>query len=81
MTVDRTAGEIRMCYDFGEVITASIPETLREDSLDAFTSLFIGQDGTGNYSVSLSATVDEFMLFDGAFDVEDIKALAAYYGF
>lgn len=81
VTVDRTAGEIRMCYDFGEVITASIPEALREDSLDAFTSLFIGQDGTGNYSVSLSATVDEFMLFDGAFDAEDIKALASYYGF
>ncbi len=80
LVVDRTKQEIRMCYDFGAVITAPIPASLQDDSLNAFDSLFIGQDGTGKYPVKLSATVDEFMLFDGAFDREDIDALAAYYG-
>ena len=80
LIVDREKHEIRMCYDFGEVITASIPENLRGDSLDAFSNLCIGQDGTGAYNVSLPATVDEFLLFEGAFDREDIDALAAYYG-
>ena len=69
-----------MCYDFGEIITATIPDNLKDDSLDAFGSLYIGQDGTGDYTAALSATVDEFMIFDGAFDQEDIDALAAYYG-
>ena len=80
LVVDREKQEIRMCYDFGAVITAKIPEGLQADPLDAFSTLYIGQDGTGSYSASLSATVDEFMLFNGAFDREDIDALAAYYG-
>lgn len=40
----------------------------------------IGQDGTGAYNVPLPATVDEFMIFDGAFDQTDVEALKAYYG-
>ena len=69
-----------MCYDFGDVITAKIPAGLQADSLDAYTKLYIGQDGTGAYAAALAATVDEFMLFDGAFTAEDIQALRAYYG-
>jgi hypothetical protein len=80
LVVDRAKQEIRMCYDFGAIITATIPDNLKDDSLDAFGSLYIGQDGTGKYTAALSATVDEFMIFDGAFDQEDIDALAAYYG-
>ena len=40
----------------------------------------IGQDGRGSYNVKLPATVDEVMIFDGAFDQADIEALKAYYG-
>ena len=80
LVVDRTNNEIRMCYDFGDVVTSTIPASLQDDSLDAFSSLYIGQDGTGKYSAALSATVDEFMIFAGAFERADIDALAAYYG-
>ena len=80
LVVDREKQEIRMCYDFGDVITAKIPAGLQADSLDAYTKLYIGQDGTGAYAAALAATVDEFMLFDGAFTAEDIQALRAYYG-
>ena len=49
-------------------------------SFDGTDALNIGQDGTGAYSANLSATVDEFMIFGGAFTDADVKALAEYYG-
>ena len=79
--VDRDAGKISLCYDFGDIVSVDIPESLKDTSLTTvFTSLNIGQDGTGKYEYSLPATVDEFMIFDGAFGSEDVEALAEYYG-
>ena len=78
--VDREKGEISICYDFGAMSTTKIPTALLNASLDAYDVLNIGQDGTGNYKVGLPATLDEFMIFDGAFDRGDISALATYYG-
>lgn len=80
LVVDRTAGEIRIALDFGDFGVFAIPDSLKESSLDAFNVLNIGQDGTGAYSSSLSASVDEFMLFDGALTREDLAKLAEYYG-
>ena len=80
LIVDRESNEISVCYDFGAATTVAIPAALQNVSLNAFSSLNIGQDGTGNYSVGLPATVDEFMIFDGAFDRADIAALSDYYG-
>ena len=42
--------------------------------------LNIGQDGTGELKYPLLATLDEFMLFNGVLDENDVKALAEYFG-
>lgn len=78
--VDREAGEIRFSYDFGPMTTAVIPDSLKDDSFKGLSQLCIGSDGTGEYKYRLSAVMDEFMMFEGAFTVEDMVKLAAYYG-
>jgi hypothetical protein len=80
LVVDREAGEIKLAVDFGEFSTLTIPESLRDVSLNAFEALHIGQDGTGAYYVPLTAAVDEFMIFDGALTRAELAQLAAYYG-
>jgi hypothetical protein len=80
LVVDRSAGEVKISVDFGAFQTLAIPEALKEDSLDAYSVLNIGQDGTGAYGQVLSATVDEFMLFDGVLTQADMDKLAEYYG-
>lgn len=79
LVVDRTAGEIRFCYDFGEMQTSKIPASLQDADFGAFDCLNIGQDGTGMMG-SLPAAIDEFMLFDGALTQSDVAKLAEYYG-
>ena len=80
LVVDREKGEVKLSYDFGAFQTMAIPAALKDDSFDAYEVLNIGQDGTGSYSASCKATVDEFMLFDGALTEEDIAKLADYFG-
>ena len=80
LVVDREKGEVKLSYDFGAFQTMVLPASLKDDSFDAYDVLNIGQDGTGSYKASCTATVDEFMLFDGAFTDTDLAALAAYYG-
>ena len=78
--VDRTNHKIGVCIDFQTIIFVNIPDSLKGDSLDtSYSVLNIGQDGTGKYGISLEATLDEFMIFEGAFDQEDVYDLAAYY--
>ena len=77
--VDRVNNKIGVCLDFGTIVTVDIPEAMRV-SMDTQYSANIGQDGTGKYNQSLPATVDEFMIFEGAFDQSDIDALKEYYG-
>ena len=79
LIVDREAGEVRIGYDFGVMVTTAIPASLKNASFDAFASLNLGQDGTGVYDISLPATMDEFMIFDGALNEEEIASLASYY--
>jgi hypothetical protein len=45
-----------------------------------YNCLNIGQDGTGDYEYSLPAVLDELMIFDGAFNQDDVDMLAEYYG-
>ncbi|MBQ4193858.1 MAG: alkaline phosphatase family protein [Clostridia bacterium] len=78
--VDREAGEIRLSYDFGEFVTAKISAGLKDISFEGLRMLNIGQDGTGRYSSSLGAVLDEFILLDGAADGDDLAALRDYYG-
>ena len=78
--VDRENAEIRISIDFGDFVTVKIPDSLKNSSANAFNVLNIGQDGTGVYNASLAATVDEFMLFDGVLDKNDVAQLKEYYG-
>ncbi len=78
--VDRENDEVRISIDFGNFVTLKFPEALKDTSANAFDVLNIGQDGTGVYSARLAATIDEFMLFDGAFDSDDVGKLKEYYG-
>ncbi len=80
LVVDRTAGTVKMAYDFGSFQTMTLPEALKDISFNGYDVLNIGQDGTGSYSASLAATVDELMIFDGALTRADIDKLAEYYG-
>ena len=80
LIVDRDSGKVHLSYDFGDFITAEIPEALKNSSFDGIGSLHLGQDGTGTYSCDLPATVDELMIFGGALSEGEIAALAEYYG-
>lgn len=80
LVVDRAAGEIKIALDFGRFTTMPLPDALKNATFNAYDVLNIGQDGTGSYGADLTATVDEFMIFDGTLTAEELKALAAYYG-
>ena len=78
--VDRTNNKLGVCLDFGTIVTVDIPAALQGASMDTNYVANIGQDGTGKYNVSLPATIDELMIFEGAFDQSDVDALKEYYG-
>ena len=80
LIVDRDTNKISICYDFGVLTTGDIPAAMQDKTFNALSSLNIGQDGTGDYSAGLPAIVDEFMIFDGAFDRADINELSKYFG-
>ena len=80
LVVDREANVVKLAYDFGTLIPTDIPAALIGDSFTALDQLCIGTDGTGAYKYKLPATVDEFMIFEGALDKADMAKLAAYYG-
>ncbi len=89
LVVDRINNEMRIAYDFGEFTvneivadrTSSVP--MSEVDLTTVYDLIIGDDafdpeGSNNYKIGL--TVDEFMIWDGAFTRNDVNDLVAYYG-
>ena len=78
--IDSTNNKIGVCLDFGTIVTVDIPTALQGVSMDTNYATNIGQDGRGNYNVSLPATIDELMIFEGAFDQSDVDALKEYYG-
>ena len=80
LVVDRTAGTVMIAVDFGEFNTLTLPSNLQDISFDSFDHLTIGQDATGTYDASLTASLDEFMIFDGALTEAELAQLAAYYG-
>jgi hypothetical protein len=83
VTFDREAGEIRACYDFdtNKIYASAMPEALKNSSFEGYSSTVnVGQDGTGIYGAKVQASIDDYIMLGGAFDNDDIKALAAYYG-
>lgn len=83
VVVDREAGEIRVSFDFGDFVSASLGSKNASTPLDGAYDLVIGQDGTTSYkdngNVYLKGYVDDFIIFSGAFDEGDLKALEEYY--
>lgn len=80
MSVDRKNGKVMISIDFGEFVVIELPSELKNASLDAYDVLNIGQDGTGKYGSALTAAIDEFMIFGGAFDTDDVNDLKSYFG-
>ena len=79
LSVDRENNQVLYYVDFGTptVIARDMTGMSFEGILNG---LNIGQDGTGAYTYPLSAVMDEFMIFEGAFTLEDNNDLAKYYG-
>lgn len=77
--VDRKNNAVRISFDFGNFISATISDTFKNASFDGYDVLNIGQDGTGLHQ-TLYAAMDEFMMFRGALTQSDVDALARYYG-
>jgi len=78
ITVDRTNNLVSVRYNFGEATTMEIPEALRSVNLDTSMPFNIGNDGNGAYS-AIKASVDDFLMFNGAMDDAGVAALKAYY--
>ena len=78
LMVDKENSKLRFIIDFEEVYEKSINATMLE-VIYASTFLNIGQDGTGKY-YPLTATLDEFMIFDGLLSTEEVASFAEYYG-
>ena len=77
---DREQNRVGLSINFGELNFMELNSGLNDSSLSTDYDLVIGQDGTKGYTSYLKALVDDFMIFDGAFDQDDVAALAAYYG-
>ena len=82
VVIDRDAGEMRVSFDFGDFISTSLGDN-KNNSLDGDYDFVIGQDGTTSYmndgNVYLKGYVDDFIIFRGAFDMDDVHTLEEYY--
>lgn len=78
LSVDRDAGKVGICCDFGELVETNIASALLKTTFDSGLPLHIGQDGLAART-AIPAVLDEFMLFDCALTDADVQALRAYY--
>ena len=85
ISVDRENREVTLVYDFGEAHTLKI-SSIYDANIDKtnlttiYNYLTLGNDATGEAEYKSGFSVDEFMIFDGAFDRADINKLAEYFG-
>ena len=80
VVIDREANQIRLSINFDELKSLDMDVNLKNASFDTEYDLVIGQDGTGAYTSYLKSAIDDFIIFDGAFDMKDVQNLASYYG-
>ena len=80
--IDRDNGLLKLSYDFGDFITVDLPSTLGASvSLGTgYSYLTIGEGADGQASYKSGFAIDELMIFEGAFDTEDLRGLADYFG-
>lgn len=80
LVVDREANELRLSFDFGEATVLELPDSfLTVDLTNSQHNLAIGDSTQGKAPHKVSLTVDEFMIFDGAFNNNDINGLSEYF--
>ena len=80
VVLDRENNQVRLSINFDELKSADMHESLKDVSFDTEYDIVVGQDGTGAYTSYLKSAIDDFIIFDGAFDMKDVQALATYYG-
>ena len=80
VVLDRENNQIRLSINFDELKSLDMDTNLNNVSFDTEYDLVIGQDGTGAYTSYLKSAIDDFIIFDGAFDMKDVQNLATYYG-
>ena len=79
--VDRTTNKLSLIYNFDyehSRVTIDLGPEWRMDFTTQY-SFNIGQDGTGRYQYPLNASINEFVIFDGAFTQADVNSLKNYY--
>ena len=77
--VDREAGTIGLCTDFGDIVTYPITDELKNATFDGMGyGIVFGQDGTTGYD-PLPATLDELVIYGKALTAEDVANLRSYY--
>lgn len=83
IVMDRDLGEVKLSLDFGEFEKISLPSNMQNLDFSANELINIGQDITGiykhPYNHPLTALMDEFMMFDGALNENDLLNLSNYY--
>ena len=81
ITVDKENGLISVSYDFGEPEILTMSSAMQNASLDSLVDyIVIGDDPTGECAYKSGVTLDELMIFEGAFDDDDKAALMSYFG-
>ena len=80
VVLDRENNQVRLSINFDELKSADMHEILKDVSFDTEYDIVVGQDGTGAYTSYINGALDDFIIFDGAFDMKDVQALATYYG-
>ena len=80
VVIDRDNNQICLSINFDELQSLDMNVNLKNVSFDTEYELVIGQDGTGAYTSYLKSAIDDFIIFDAAFDMDDVRNLATYYG-
>ena len=80
--VNRENKTVTYSFDFGEFFVYDYSANMRDDTFtnSEFGTLVFGQDASGTYKNKMGLSIDEFMIFNGALDREEVNALADYYG-
>ncbi len=79
VVVNKAENKAYLYVDFKLAGSVDISIFASENITDT-AKLVIGQQLNGNYEDKLDAAIDELMVFDGAFDTTDVRALSKYYG-
>lgn len=82
LVIDRENGLLRLAYDFGDFYTVDLPHSISASSSlnTAYDYLTIGEAPDGNADYKSGVAIDELMIFEGAFDTDDMRALVEYFG-